>query len=149
MENTTANPLSDIKNISSKVIEEKLVCETLENIWKVVADMVIDFKDKGVPVTTIVSTSLQGSRALINLCKSHPKLAHDKWSSEINAVQGMCVDCCGADIVARIECELNGIEDRMISEAVNAGLSDEYIMQWQNKIKERWIERGKIKQTSR
>ncbi|MFH1328669.1 MAG: hypothetical protein ABIH76_07520 [Candidatus Bathyarchaeota archaeon] len=74
-----------------------------------------------------------GLKVLINLCKYHPNVAYDIELSEIDAVQGICVRCCGADIVARIVCELRSVEDLMIPIAINAGLNSEYVKQWQNK----------------
>ena len=121
----------------------KLYCHALEKLWFVVADMIIDMNNREITPPRQATVALEGAKVLINLCKYHPDLSEAIGPQTLDSVQGLCVTCCGADIVARIECELHNIEDIMLVKAVNT-LGTEWVLQWQKKISECWEELGKI-----
>jgi len=127
----------------SESVKGKFLCAALEKVWFAVADMITDMRNRGIDVPHHVSVALQGARVMINLCKYHPNLESHIEPSTLDAVQGFCVACCGADIVARIECELRNIEDLMVVKAFNT-LGEEYAGQWQSRIGECWKEVGKL-----
>ena len=115
----------------------------LEKVLLTITDMVTDLRKRGVTPPRQVPAGLQGARVLISLYKYHPNLSKDIGSSEIDTVQGLCITCCGADIIARIECELHHVEDLLIAKAVNA-LGEDYAMHWQSILGERWKEVGRL-----
>ena len=123
--------------------ESKLMCAALEKVWSVVNDMVSDMTNRGIILPSQVSVALRGAKVLINLCRYHPNVAHDVGPQSLDVVQGMCVSCCGADIVARIECELRSVEDMIVMKAFNT-FGAEYAMQWQKRIAQCWKEIGKL-----
>jgi hypothetical protein len=116
---------------------EAEMCEILDAIWVEITDMLRELINKKVDVPQYTRVALDGAKVLINLCKSHPKLAFDVTPSMLDAVQGFCVGCCGADIVARILCELKTAQDLITIKAVGV-VNESYIMSWQRKLEELW-----------
>lgn len=116
---------------------EEEICEILDNIWAEITDMLKELINRKVDVPQATRVALDGAKVLINLCKFHPKLAFDITPSMLDAVQGFCVGCCGADIVARVVCELKTAQDLITIKAFGV-LNDSYIMSWQRKLEELW-----------
>lgn len=116
---------------------EEEICEILDNIWAEITDMLKELINRKVDVPQATRVALDGAKVLINLCKFHPKLASDITPSMLDAVQGFCVGCCGADVVARVVCELKTAQDLITIKAVGV-LNDSYIMSWQRKLEEQW-----------
>jgi hypothetical protein len=104
--------------------------------------MKIDMVFKGVQLPSQLSLSLRGVKVLINLCRFHTKEGYNIKSTDLSAIQGFCENCCGMDIVARIQCELQTAQDVMTAKAVNT-LGEEYAKQWQSKLTPLWAEVGK------
>ena len=123
----------------------KIICTALEKIWLTINEVVADITKKGVVPAHQVMIAIQGAKVLINLCKFHPNVAHDINPQTLDAVQGFCVTCCGADIVARIECELRKVEDLIVIEAFTK-VGEQYALQMQNRIRVSWDEVMKAQQ---
>ena len=121
---------------------ESEICEVLDDIWAEINEMLKELINRKVDVPQATRTALDGAKILINLCKYHPKLNVDISPSMIDSVQGFCVGCCGADIVARIICELKTAQDLITIKAV--GLLDEsFITKWQTKLEQYWMKISK------
>ena len=93
-------------------------CQQLELAWQILNDAAIELASRIATLPPDVYVSLRGAKDLIDLCKSHPKLA-DLTPATIDSHEGYCVACCGSDIVARVKCELRNVEDLLILKAVN------------------------------
>jgi hypothetical protein len=124
-------------NCWAELTREAEMCEILDAIWAEITDMLRELINKKVDVPQSTRVALDGAKVLINLCKFHPKLAFDVTPSMLDVVQGFCVGCCGADIVARIVCELKTAQDLITIKAVGV-LNESYIMSWQRKLEELW-----------
>jgi hypothetical protein len=110
-------------------------CEQLEMAWQILNDATMELAS----LTTLPSdifVSLRGAKELIDLCKSHPKLA-ELTPATIDSHEGYCVACCGSDIVGRIKCELRSVEDLLILKAVNE-LGSKDAMKLQQKTMKAW-----------
>jgi len=119
-------------------LDEKLVCDGLDEIWRMEADLASELRKEGIEVPRQVRTALDGAKIMINLCRHHPRLDQTiTGPGTLDAIEGLCVGCCGRDIVARIACELRKIEDMLIIKAFNAAGQD-YAMNWQKKSREVW-----------
>jgi hypothetical protein len=114
----------------------KRQCEQLEKAWQILNEAAVELSSKIATVPPDIYVSLRGTRSLISLCKSHPRLP-DLTPKDIDAVEGFCVACCGADIVARIKCELRNVEDLLIVKAMNE-LGSNYAMRLQEKTMRAW-----------
>jgi hypothetical protein len=104
--------------------------------WQILNDATVELASQVATVPSDVYISLRGAKDLIDLCKSHPKLA-EITPSAIDSHEGYCVACCGSDIVARIKCELRSVEDLLILKAVNE-LGSKEAMKLQAKIMKAW-----------
>jgi len=93
-------------------------CEQLEFAWQILNDATIELSSRLSTVPPDIYVSLRGAKDLIDLCKTHPKLA-DLTPATIDSREGYCVACCGSDIVGRIKCELRSVEDLLILKAMN------------------------------
>jgi bacterioferritin (cytochrome b1) len=93
-------------------------CALLENTWGIINEVTADLQNQGLSVAPDVYTSLRTTKSLIDLCRTHSKLA-DVSPREIDRYLGFCVGCCGQDVVTRVKCELKNVEDRLIIEAMN------------------------------
>lgn len=111
-------------------------CDALEKAWEILNDAAVELGSKIATLPLDIYVSLRGAKSLISLCKSHPQLP-DLTPRDIDAVEGFCVACCGADIVARIKCELRNIEDLLILKAMNE-LGSNYAMRLQEKTMKAW-----------
>ena len=111
-------------------------CEQLEIAWQILNDATVELGSRIAVLPSDVYVSLRGAKDLIDLCKSHPKLA-ELAPSTIDSHEGYCVACCGSDIVARIKCELRSVEDILILKAVNE-LGSKDAMKLQGKIMKAW-----------
>jgi len=111
-------------------------CEELEKAWEVLNEAAAELGSRIVNLPPDVYVSLRGAKSLISLCKSHPKLP-DLTPREVDGFEGFCVACCGADIVARIKCELRNIEDLLILKAMNE-LGSNYALRLQQKTMKAW-----------
>jgi hypothetical protein len=124
---------------TGKIADEtaaKRQCEELERTWEVLNEAAAELGKSITTLPTDIGVSLRGAKALISLCKSHPKL--DQLSpDELEAYEGFCVACCGADVVARIKCELRNVEDKLILKAMNE-LGSDYAMRLQQKTMKSW-----------
>jgi len=114
----------------------KQECTKLEEVWEALSKITAELKGKGVNVPPDIYTSLRGTKALITLCKGHPKL-EDLVPGDIDAHEGFCVACCGADIVARIKCEMRNIEDLLVIKATHE-LGSDYAIKLQQKATKAW-----------
>jgi len=114
----------------------KQECTKLEDVWGALSKATAELKDRGVDVPPDIYTSLRGTKSLIALCKTHPKL-EDLAPGDIDAHEGFCVACCGADVVARVRCELRNIEDLLTIKATNE-LGNSYAMELQRRTKKAW-----------
>lgn len=110
-------------------------CEELESAWQILSDATIELASR-VAVPSHIYVSLRGAKDLIDLCKSHPKLA-DLTPATINSHEGFCVACCGSDIVGRIKCELRNVEDLLILKAMNE-LGSKDGLKLQEKTRKAW-----------
>jgi len=111
-------------------------CEQLESAWKILNEATMELASRIVTLPPDIYVSLRGAKDLIDLCKSHPKLA-DLTPATIDSHEGYCVACCGSDIVGRIKCELRSVEDLLILKAVNElGSSD--ALKLQEKTMKAW-----------
>jgi hypothetical protein len=114
----------------------KRQCEQLEKAWEILNEATVELSSKIATLPPDIYISLRGAKSLISLCKSHPKLP-DLTPKDIDAVEGFCVACCGADVVARIKCELRNVEDLLILKAMNE-LGSNYAMRLQEKTMKAW-----------
>jgi len=99
--------------LAQATVQAKSECEKLEKTWNTLSDAVAELKKRGMAVPSDIYVALRGVRSLIDLCKGHPKL-EELVPADIDAHEGFCVACCGADVVARIKCEMRNIEDLLI-----------------------------------
>ena len=104
--------------------------------WQILNDATTELASRITTLQPDIYVSLRGAKDLIDLCKSHPKLA-DIPTSVIDAHEGYCVACCGSDIVGRIKCELRSVEDLLILKAVNE-LGSKEAMRLQQKTMKAW-----------
>jgi hypothetical protein len=111
-------------------------CEQLERAWQILNDATTDLASRIATVPPDIYVSLRGAKDLIDLCKSHPKLA-DMTPATIDSREGFCVACCGSDIVARIKCELRSVEDLLILKAMNE-LGSKDALKLQGKTMQAW-----------
>jgi hypothetical protein len=109
-------------------------CAKLTDVWEALSKITAELRERGVSVPPDIYTSLRGAKDLITLCKSHPKL-ESLVPGDIDAHEGFCVACCGADIVARIKCELRNIEDLLIIKATHELGSDNAVRLQQRTMK--------------
>jgi len=111
-------------------------CEELEKAWNILNEATAELGSRIVNLPHDIYISLRGAKDLISLCKSHPKLA-DLTPGHIDSYEGFCVACCGADVVARIKCELRNVEDLLILKAMNE-LGSNYALKLQEKTMKAW-----------
>lgn len=111
-------------------------CEQLEMAWQILNDATIDLASRIPTIPPDIYVSLRGAKDLIDLCKSHPKLA-DMTPATIDSREGFCVACCGSDIVGRIKCELRSVEDLLILKAMNE-LGSKDALKLQEKTMKAW-----------
>jgi hypothetical protein len=111
-------------------------CAKLTDVWEALGKTTTELTQRGVKVPPRIYTSLRGTRGLIALCKSHPKL-EDLVPGDIDAHEGFCVACCGADVVARIRCELQNIEDLLMMMATKE-LGNNFAMELQERTRKAW-----------
>jgi len=111
-------------------------CEELEKVWETLNEAAAELGKHITILPPDIGVSLRGARALLNLCQSHPKL-EQLTPSELDAYEGFCVTCCGADVVARIKCELRNLEDMIILKAMNE-LGSDYAVRLQQKTLKSW-----------
>jgi hypothetical protein len=114
----------------------RLECEKLSEVWDALSQVTTELKNRGVNVPPDIYASLRGTKSLITLCKAHPKL-EDLVPGDIDTHEGFCVACCGADIVARIKCELRNVEDLIVIKATHEVGSD-YAMKLQQRTMKAW-----------
>jgi hypothetical protein len=114
----------------------KQECTKLENVWEALGKITAELKEKGVNVPPDIYSSLRGTKSLITLCRGHPKL-EDLVPGDIDTHEGFCVACCGADVVARIKCELRNIEDLLVIKATHE-LGNNYAVKLQQKTMKAW-----------
>ncbi len=111
-------------------------CEELETAWQILNEATTELASRIPGVPPDIYVSLRGAKDLIDLCKSHPKLA-DLTPATIDSREGFCVACCGSDIVARIKCELRSVEDLLILKAMNE-LGSKDALKLQEKTMQAW-----------
>ena len=111
-------------------------CEQLEIAWQILNDATVELASRIVTLPPDIYVSLRGAKELIDLCKSHPKLA-DITPATIDSHEGYCVACCGSDIVGRIKCELRSVEDLLILKAMNE-LGSKDALKLQEKTMQAW-----------
>lgn len=111
-------------------------CEQLEVAWQVLNEATIELASRIATLPPDIYVSLRGAKDLIDLCKSHPKLA-DLTPATIDSHEGYCVACCGSDIVGRIKCELRSVEDLLILKAMNE-LGSKEALKLQEKTMKAW-----------
>jgi hypothetical protein len=111
-------------------------CEQLELAWQILNDATIELSSRISTIPPDIYVSLRGAKDLIDLCKSHPKLA-DLTPATIDSRDGYCVACCGSDIVGRIKCELRSVEDLLILKAMNE-LGSNDALKLQEKTMKAW-----------
>jgi hypothetical protein len=114
----------------------KQECTKLEDVWEALSRITAELKEKGVNVPPDIYSSLRGTKSLIALCRGHPKL-EDLVPGDIDTHEGFCVACCGADVVARIKCELRNIEDLLVIKATHE-LGNNYAVKLQQKSMKAW-----------
>lgn len=114
----------------------KRQCEQLENAWQVLNEATMELGSRIVNLPPDIYLSLRGAKDLISLCKSHPNVA-DLTPGDVDSHEGFCVACCGADIVARIKCELRNVEDLLILKAMNE-MGSSYALKLQEKTMKAW-----------
>lgn len=125
-----------VEHLESLEHRTRYQCEQLENAWEILNEATVELASRIVNLPPDIYVSLRGAKDLINLCKSHPRLA-DLTPSDIDSRSGFCVACCGADIVARIKCELRNVEDLLILKAINE-VGSEYALRLQEKTMKAW-----------
>jgi hypothetical protein len=111
-------------------------CEQLQMAWQILNDATMELASRISVLSPDIYVSLRGAKDLIDLCKSHPKLA-EITPATINSHEGYCVACCGSDIVARIKCELRSVEDLLILKAMNE-LGSKDALKLQEKTMKAW-----------
>jgi len=111
-------------------------CEQLEVAWQVLNEATVELASRIRTLPPDIYVSLRGAKDLIDLCKSHPKLA-DLTPATIDSHEGYCVACCGSDIVGRIKCELRSVEDLLILKAMNE-LGSKDALKLQEKTMKAW-----------
>jgi hypothetical protein len=111
-------------------------CEQLEIAWQVLNEATVELASRITTLPTDIYVSLRGAKDLIDLCKSHPKLA-ELTPATIDSHEGYCVACCGSDIVGRIRCELRSVEDLIILKAMNE-LGSKDALKLQEKTMKAW-----------
>jgi citrate synthase len=111
-------------------------CDLLEKIWDALNIAIADLKNRGLSVDAEIYASLRSTKTLITLCKTHPKLS-ELTPQEIDSYPGLCVGCCGQDVVTRVKCELRTIDDRIVIQATNA-LGNEYALILQQRTVKAW-----------
>lgn len=116
--------------------QAKRQCALLENTWSILNQATADLKNQALDIPPDVYTSLRTTKSLIDLCKTHSKLA-DVSSREIDGYLGFCVGCCGQDVVTRVKCELKNVEDRLIIQAMNQRGKD-FALRLQQKTVKAW-----------
>ncbi|MEM1584081.1 MAG: hypothetical protein QW640_05355 [Nitrososphaerota archaeon] len=116
---------------------ETEICNVLDGIWAEITEMLKELINRKVDIPQATRIALDGAKVLINLCKFHPRLAHDVTPSMLDSVQGFCVGCCGADVVSRIVCELKTAQDLITIKAVSV-VDESVIISWQKKLEELW-----------
>jgi len=129
----------EVKQPTGLIIDEtraKRQCEELEKVWIALNEAAAELGKRISTLPPDIAVSLRGVNGLISLCKSHPKL-DNLTPGELDAYEGFCVTCCGADVVARIKCELRALEDMIILKAMNE-LGTEYAMRLQQKTLKSW-----------
>jgi hypothetical protein len=114
----------------------KQECTRLEDVWEALSKITAELKEKGVNVPPDIYSSLRGTKSLITLCRQHPKL-EDLVPGDIDTHEGFCVACCGANVVARIKCELRNIEDLLVIKATHE-LGNNYAVKLQQKTMKAW-----------
>ena len=114
----------------------RLECEKLSEVWDALSQVTTELKNRGVNVPPDIYASLRGTKSLITLCKAHPKL-EDLVPGDIDAHEGFCVACCGADVVARIKCELRNVGDLLMVWATKE-LGSGSAMELQEKMSKAW-----------
>jgi hypothetical protein len=114
----------------------KQECTKLEDVWEALSRITAELKEKGVNVPPDIYSSLRGTKSLITLCRQHPKL-ENLVPGDIDSHEGFCVACCGADVVARIKCELRNIEDLLVIKATHE-LGNNYAVKLQQKTMKAW-----------
>lgn len=114
----------------------KQECTKLEDVWEALSKITAELKGKGVNVPPDIYSSLRGTKSLITLCRQHPKL-ENLVPGDIDSHEGFCVACCGADVVARIKCELRNIEDLLVIKATHE-LGNNYAVKLQQKTMKAW-----------
>ncbi len=114
----------------------KQECTKLEDVWEALSKITTELKEKGVNVPPDIYSSLRGTKSLITLCRQHPKL-ESLVPGDIDAHEGFCVACCGADLVARIKCELRNVEDLLVIKATHE-LGNNYAVKLQQKTIKAW-----------
>jgi hypothetical protein len=114
----------------------KQECTKLEDVWEALSRITAELKEKGVNVPPDIYSSLRGTKSLITLCRQHPKL-ENLVPGDIDSHEGFCVACCGADVVARIKCELRNIEDLLVIKATHE-LGNNYAVKLQQKSMKAW-----------
>jgi hypothetical protein len=111
-------------------------CEQLAVAWQVLNEATVELASRIATLPPDIYVSLRGAKDLIDLCKSHPKLA-DLTPATIDSHEGYCVACCGSDIVSRIKCELRSVEDLLILKAMNE-LGSNDALKLQQKTMQAW-----------
>jgi hypothetical protein len=114
----------------------KQECTKLEEVWEALSKITAELNGKGVNVPPDIYNSLRGAKSLITLCKGHPKL-EDLVPGDIDAHEGFCVACCGADVVARIKCEMRNIEDLLVIKATHE-LGNDFAVKLQQRAMRAW-----------
>jgi len=114
----------------------KKECEKLDHVWEVLSKVTAELTSRGVNLPSDIYASLRGAKVLISLCESHPKL-EDLVAGDVDAHEGYCAGCCGADIVTRIKCELRNIEDLLVIRATNE-LGSKYALELQERTTKAW-----------
>lgn len=117
------------------------VCKLLDSIWSELSEMLIELINRKVDIPNAIKVSLDGAKVLITLCNYHQNVAFDISPSMLDSVQGFCVGCCGADLVARVICELRTAQDLLTIKAISV-LGQEYMKNWQRKLDGLWNQIG-------
>lgn len=118
------------------------VCEILDSIWRELSEMLRELINRNIDVPNALRVALDGAKILINLCKHHSRFAFEITPSMLDSVQGFCVGCCGADIVARVACELKTAQDLITTRAASI-LDKERLEDWQKKLDNIWRQLGR------
>ncbi len=111
-------------------------CNLLAKTWDTLNEVTVDLESRGVKLTPEVYTSLRSAKILITQCQTHPN-PNEIPSREIDSYLGFCVGCCGQNVVTRIKCELQNVEDHLIIHAINE-VGQEYGLRLQQKTVKAW-----------